>query len=582
MKDLIFVAVTMSIILVDFFVLQFYIESIKLLLQKKRKWIVFLLFWIGIILLQTLFYSWLPGRMGGEISYFDGLIVLQDGALIRNCGFIILVHEMAIGISLLKYIWNVIRKRDKFYAKLFFAELLVGILFTVISIPLIRNDYVVTFKGGGALASIVTVILALIGIYAVFGGMKEEHAEKKRAKTAETEKSSTKASGDPMEKRLCYCKNCVSYFIISPDKTCPKCRGQMISSAITEKEWKQSNDEQKAAFKASLAVLGRDKAPGQDTTRHAGAAQEQKSTPTSKPKRKSPLGKLLLLLVVGIAIFMFLQSDGASKDYPSAGEKLYKQIVKYEPEVSVSYNSDHYNRFIGINEDITNIIKEACKNNGNPQEGDHLAWNTVWTDGEYTAVEKNNGTHDLNIKLTMEYRTTEEQEKALKNRADAILAKLNLNGASEYEKVRAIYNYICSNVTYDYDHLNDTSYKLQYTAYAAAFNGTAVCAGVADFFYYLATAAGLEARITINDTHAWNIVKVSGKYYYLDPTWDLGLSEGEYRYFLRGSGDFVSILNGPEYAAHRESLTVNIMKGSQHPLTNVQKEYKISETAYSR
>ena len=75
---------------------------------------------------------------------------------------------------------------------------------------------------------------------------------------------------------------------------------------------------------------------------------------------------------------------------------------------------------------------------------------------------------------------------------------------------------------------------------------------------------------------------VSGKYYYLDPTWDLGLSEGEYRYFLRGSGDFVSILNGPEYAAHRESLTVNIMKGSQHPLTNVQKEYKISETAYSR
>lgn len=99
-------------------------------------------------------------------------------------------------------------------------------------------------------------------------------------------------------------------------------------------------------------------------------------------------------------------------------------------------------------------------------------------------------------------------------------------------------------------------------------------------FYYLATAVGLEARITVNDVHAWNIVKVDGKYYYLDPTWDLGLNESEYRYFLRGENDFVSILNGPEYVAHRESIMASFLVGPKHPLTNIENEYVISENAY--
>lgn len=225
-------------------------------------------------------------------------------------------------------------------------------------------------------------------------------------------------------------------------------------------------------------------------------------------------------------------------------------------------------------------MKAACQNNGNPQEGDHLAMNATWTGGEYAAVEQKDGTHNINIQLEMSYETTKEQEKELKDKVDAVLAKLDLDGASEYEKVRAIYNYICSNVVYDYEHLNDSSYRLQYTAYAAAINGTAVCSGVADLFYYMATAAGLEARITVNDINAWNIVKVDGKYYYLDPTWDLGINESEYRYFLKGENDFVDIMNGPEHAAHRESVMAGLLLSPKHPLTNIEKEYDISENAY--
>ena len=425
-----------------------------------------------------------------------------------------------------------------------------------------------------------------------------------------------------MEKRLCYCRSCACFFIINPDKVCPKCRGKLVSSVVTEEEWNRSSAEQKAAYKASLSALGGTAGDGQsdqasqnqysqnnnfqkDHSANAAARnknsqnadtenkktahdtkssyKEKGSNQAKKSGWKSALGKLLLVLAAGYLVFLiFRPYNGACTSYESAGKKVYKQISKYDPEVYVSYHSDHFNRIIGINDDINNILKEACRNNGNPREGDHLAMNAGWAGGEYTAVEQRDKTHNLNITLTMSYGTSKEQEEELKNKTNSILAGLNISEASDYEKVRAIYNYICSNVVYDYDHLDDDSYRLKYTAYAAAINGTAVCSGIADLFYYLATAAGLEARITINDIHAWNIVKVDGKYYYLDPTWDLGLSESEYRYFLRGSGDFVSILNGPEHAAHREDLMAGFLIGPKHPLSNVEQEYTISENAYVR
>ena len=399
--------------------------------------------------------------------------------------------------------------------------------------------------------------------------------------------------GGCMGKRLCYCKTCSSFFIIAPDKACPKCRGGLVSSVVTEEEWNRSNAEQKAAYKNSLAALSRSEGAGQkkeasreegsgDSAKAAKPFREEKSRNQSgQSKGKSLLGTLLLMLVVGFAVFMaFRPHDGACEDYESAGKKVYKQISKRDSEVYVSYNSDHFNRIIGINDDINNIMKEACKNNGNPGEGDHLAMNANWVEGEYTAVEQRDGTHNLNIRLKMSYETTGEQEEALKDQADKILAGLGLDGASDYEKVRAIYNYICSNVVYDYDHLEDDNYRLKYTAYAAALNKKAVCSGVADLFYYLATSAGLETRITVNDVHAWNIVRVDGQYYYLDPTWDLEMDESDYRYFLRGAEDFVSIMNGPEYAAHRPSMMADFLLGPKHPLANVEKDYVISEKAY--
>lgn len=101
-----------------------------------------------------------------------------------------------------------------------------------------------------------------------------------------------------------------------------------------------------------------------------------------------------------------------------------------------------------------------------------------------------------------------------------VIKNLNLDGKSDYEKFKAITNWIVSNVRYDDD--NETKYQHDLTG--AVLDGLAVCDGYAGTFYYMANAVGLNALFEDgigNDNrirHAWNLVRIDGTYYYVDPT----------------------------------------------------------------
>ena len=132
-----------------------------------------------------------------------------------------------------------------------------------------------------------------------------------------------------------------------------------------------------------------------------------------------------------------------------------------------------------------------------------------------------------------------------------------LSGKSDYEKVKAIHDYICDTVNYDYTNLEDKNYTLKYTAYAALCNNTAVCQGYAVAFYRMCKEIGLPVRIitgTGNDAaHAWNIVKIgsntraAGDYYNIDCTWDGQDKETYHIYFLKNEEDFVDHVRDAEY-----------------------------------
>ena len=203
-----------------------------------------------------------------------------------------------------------------------------------------------------------------------------------------------------------------------------------------------------------------------------------------------------------------------------------------------------------------NIWYAAIAHTGVPTEGDYLRYEH----GGFTATSaslpegRESGLSYNIVTVSLNHFSTFDQEEALSPVVDTILASFNLEGKSDLQKVAAIYDYLCTNVTYDFN----SSGNLKRTAYAALVNHTAVCQGYSAAFYRLCLTAGVDSRmITCSDiAHAWNIAQLNGQYYELDATWDRQKTPATYSYFLKGSEEWPSSHSsiGDQYYATRGSF----------------------------
>ena len=242
-------------------------------------------------------------------------------------------------------------------------------------------------------------------------------------------------------------------------------------------------------------------------------------------------------------------------EYTSDQEKLVKifreKLINRESNIVLYYHCDEEITQEFFSNLVHQLFQKAIKHTGNGKEGDYLKWHCQgWTVKASISVNSNKG-YDLNIFYDVSYLSSLEQEEKVDEEVSNLLKSLDLSNKTDYQKVKAIYDYICSNVTYDHDKLNDKSYSLKYTAYAALINKTAVCQGYASLFYRLALDAGVDTRVISGEAgglHAWNIVKLNGKYYNLDSTWDAGRST--YAYFLKNTNDFDDHVRDNDYQSN--------------------------------
>ncbi|PLT31030.1 transglutaminase domain-containing protein [Peribacillus deserti] len=113
---------------------------------------------------------------------------------------------------------------------------------------------------------------------------------------------------------------------------------------------------------------------------------------------------------------------------------------------------------------------------------------------------------------------------------------------TEQQKVLYIHNYLVNLAQYDYDnYLKGTIPDSSYSVYGALINKKAVCDGYAKSMKLLLNKSGIWA-VKVNGyanggPHAWNLVKVSGKYYHVDATFDDPITSNRkpmltYNYFL--------------------------------------------------
>jgi Uncharacterized protein involved in cytokinesis, contains TGc (transglutaminase/protease-like) domain len=169
------------------------------------------------------------------------------------------------------------------------------------------------------------------------------------------------------------------------------------------------------------------------------------------------------------------------------------------------------------------------------------SWRESWT---WNSV---SGTASLTV--SVQYATTSSQETKVDQAIASALKSLNLNGKTDYQKAKAIHNYIINRVSYD-----KTLQK--HSAYNALFNKSAVCEGYSLVAYRMFTDAGLQSRIITGTAdggaHSWNIVKVNGKWYNIDLTWDDPITSSgkqvlRYDYFLKNAKAFSDHKRDTEY-----------------------------------
>ena len=137
--------------------------------------------------------------------------------------------------------------------------------------------------------------------------------------------------------------------------------------------------------------------------------------------------------------------------------------VKYSQCTSKRNNYYHCDEEI-TQEFFSNLVhqlfQKAIKHTGNGKEGDYLKWHCQgWTVKASISVNSNKG-YDLNIFYDVSYLSSLEQEEKVDEEVSNLLKSLDLSNKTDYQKVKAIYDYICSKVTYDHDNLNDESIKI--------------------------------------------------------------------------------------------------------------------------
>ena len=110
--------------------------------------------------------------------------------------------------------------------------------------------------------------------------------------------------------------------------------------------------------------------------------------------------------------------------------------------------------------------------------------------------------------------------KSMKSKLDKIVNKLisATSSMNDYEKVKYYHDYIVLNTDYVSGRANS------HNLYGALIEGKAVCEGYARALQYLCNKSGIECLFVTgrskDEYHGWNLVKLGGEFYHIDPTWN--------------------------------------------------------------
>lgn len=162
--------------------------------------------------------------------------------------------------------------------------------------------------------------------------------------------------------------------------------------------------------------------------------------------------------------------------------------------------------------------------------------------GKYSFDGRQLGTTKEFTTLTLTYTMDVKQRITAAEELEAAVTALldNLPNGTDFEKELYLHDELLSRCHYHEQASVAQSpleeYPTAFTAYGALVEGTAVCEGYSRAMQYLLLRAGMEATVITgfdsqNQAHMWNVVRVDGKDYHLDATWNDRQNQITHTYF---------------------------------------------------
>lgn len=246
-----------------------------------------------------------------------------------------------------------------------------------------------------------------------------------------------------------------------------------------------------------------------------------------------------------------------NKTYYSRGKKLYKTLTsglaKRNLKITLRYlaTAPITNAFT-LSRITDELFVEATDDSMSSSctDGDYVRWSTAGWQSNLQHNNTANGYYYYTINFEVTYYDSADEEKKVDSVVNTFLNNTNTSGMSDYQILKKVHDFICSKTSY----CNDATYNpygnlYAYSAYGALVKGSSVCQGYSLAFYRLCRELGFKARIItseylvwFNDQpeiqgHAWNLVGLNGKYYYVDTTWDDENDVKRYKFFLVNYSD---------------------------------------------
>ena len=209
--------------------------------------------------------------------------------------------------------------------------------------------------------------------------------------------------------------------------------------------------------------------------------------------------------------------ENVSNDVVIAAKKVIESFMRYENSVEIIVSGNEQ-RFLN---DMAYVIHCTC-----PMFGAFTDFNEM---SSYNAVSR---------KVSWEFFVEKSEfDSKLNAFNDVVETYLSNIKSTDSETMRAmlLYYAVIDDLKYDYDligeNYDDLSKKeanLKSSPYYVLVEKSGICTNIAQAYMFLCTQADIVCGTVLHrggsGMHMWNIVKIDGKYYYCDPTWDANTS----------------------------------------------------------